>query len=81
MSPSIFIWIIYALWLLLIVYLTISGIGAKRDTEAHLSQSLGLMFAIVAAFLLPYLPWAQKTNSWNNNFRTNTPITRNGQRR
>src|SRR5260370_41233892 len=56
MSPSIFVWINCALWLILIVYLTISAIGAKRDTEAHLSQSLGVMFAIIAAFLLPYLP-------------------------
>ena len=56
MSPSSFVWIICALWLILIVYLTISAVGAKRDTEAHLSQSLGVMFAIIAAFLLPYLP-------------------------
>ena len=56
MNPSIFVWLIYASWLILIVYLTVSGMGAKRDTEAHLGQSLGLMFAIIAAFLLPYLP-------------------------
>lgn len=56
MNPSILIWLIYALWFGLVVYLTVSGIGAKRDTEQHLRQSLGVMFAIVAAFLLPHLP-------------------------
>jgi protein-S-isoprenylcysteine O-methyltransferase Ste14 len=55
MNPSVFIWLIYALWLILIVYLTVSGVSAKKDTEAHLSQSFGLMFAIIAAFLLPRL--------------------------
>jgi protein-S-isoprenylcysteine O-methyltransferase Ste14 len=38
------------------VYLTVSAIDVKRDTEAHLSQKLGIMFAIIAAFLLPHLP-------------------------
>jgi len=56
MSPSIFIWVIYALWLALIVYLTVSAGGAKRDTQSHLLQSSGLMLAMMAAFLLPYLP-------------------------
>jgi protein-S-isoprenylcysteine O-methyltransferase Ste14 len=51
-----FIWLVYAAWILLIVYLTISAIGAKRDTEPHLLQSFGLMFAMLAAFLLPHLP-------------------------
>ncbi|TPI62179.1 hypothetical protein FJ420_27670 [Mesorhizobium sp. B3-1-3] len=47
------IWFIYAAWLLLIVYLTVQAIGVKRDTEPHLLQSFGLMFAMIAAFLLP----------------------------
>ncbi|TGP26979.1 MULTISPECIES: isoprenylcysteine carboxylmethyltransferase family protein [unclassified Mesorhizobium] len=51
-----FIWFIYAAWLLLIVYLTVQAIGVKRDTEPHLLQSFGLMFAMIAAFLLPRLP-------------------------
>ncbi|MDX8438419.1 methyltransferase family protein [Mesorhizobium australafricanum] len=51
-----FVWFIYAAWLLLIVYLTVQAIGVKRDTEPHLLQSLGLMFAMIAAFLLPRLP-------------------------
>jgi protein-S-isoprenylcysteine O-methyltransferase Ste14 len=55
-NPSIFIWLIYALWLVLVVYLTVSAIGVKQETETHLRQSFGLMFAIIAAFLLPYLP-------------------------
>ncbi|TPI43923.1 hypothetical protein FJ414_03715 [Mesorhizobium sp. B3-1-6] len=50
------IWFIYAAWLLLIVYLTVQAIGVKRDTELHLLQSFGLMFAMIAAFLLPRLP-------------------------
>jgi protein-S-isoprenylcysteine O-methyltransferase Ste14 len=50
------IWLVYAAWILLVVYLTISATGAKRDTEPHLLQSLGLMFAMIAAFLLPHLP-------------------------
>jgi protein-S-isoprenylcysteine O-methyltransferase len=55
MHPSIFIWIIYALWLLMIVYLTVAAAGGKRDTETHLGQSFGLLFAIIAAFVLPHL--------------------------
>ncbi|TIV46856.1 MAG: isoprenylcysteine carboxylmethyltransferase family protein [Mesorhizobium sp.] len=49
----IFIWFIYAAWMLLIVYLTVQAIGVKRDTEPHLLQSFGLIFAMIAAFLLP----------------------------
>jgi protein-S-isoprenylcysteine O-methyltransferase Ste14 len=47
---------VYALWLVLIVYLIVAARGGKRDTETHLSQSFALMFAIIAAFALPYLP-------------------------
>jgi protein-S-isoprenylcysteine O-methyltransferase Ste14 len=56
MNAAIFVWITYAIWLVVIVYLTVAGAGAKKDTRPHLLQSLGLMFAIIAAFLLPYLP-------------------------
>lgn len=56
MHPVIFIWLIHALWLILIVYLTVAAFGVKRDTKRHLGQSFGLLFAIIAAFLLPYLP-------------------------
>jgi protein-S-isoprenylcysteine O-methyltransferase Ste14 len=56
MNPMIFIWLAYALWLLLVVYLTVSAIGVKRETQGHLLQSFGLLFAIIAAFLLPRLP-------------------------
>ena len=56
MNPSIFIWIIYAIWLIVVVYLTVSAIGVKQETKGHLLQSFGLMFAIIAAFLLPLLP-------------------------
>jgi protein-S-isoprenylcysteine O-methyltransferase Ste14 len=56
MNPSIFIWIINAFWLILVAYLTFSAIGVKHDTQSHLLQRFGLMFAIIAAFLLPHLP-------------------------
>ena len=56
MNPSIFIWLIYAFWVLLIAYLTVSAIGVKQEPQGHLLQSLGLLLAIIAAFLLPYLP-------------------------
>ncbi|AZO42835.1 isoprenylcysteine carboxylmethyltransferase family protein [Mesorhizobium sp. M7D.F.Ca.US.005.01.1.1] len=51
----VFIWFVYAAWLLLIVYLTVSAIGVKRDTEEHMPQRLGLMVAMIVAFLLPHL--------------------------
>ncbi len=56
MNPSIFTWLIYAFWLILIAYLTVCAKGVKREPQGHLLQSFGLMFAIIAAFLLPYLP-------------------------
>ncbi|HET9374058.1 MAG TPA: isoprenylcysteine carboxylmethyltransferase family protein [Chthoniobacterales bacterium] len=56
MRPAIFIWVIDALWFVLVVYLTVSAIGVKQETKGHLWQSFGLMFAIIAAFLLPHLP-------------------------
>jgi protein-S-isoprenylcysteine O-methyltransferase len=55
MNPAIFLWIIYALWIILVVYLTVSAIGAKQETEGHLGQSFLVMFGIIAAFLLPHL--------------------------
>jgi protein-S-isoprenylcysteine O-methyltransferase Ste14 len=36
--------------------LSISAIGVKQETQRHLGQSFGLLFAIVAAFVLPRLP-------------------------
>lgn len=51
----VFIWFIYAAWLLLVIYLTVQAIGVKRDTEPRLLQSFGLMVAMIAAFLLPHL--------------------------
>jgi hypothetical protein len=56
MNPAIFIWLIYAFWFILVVYLIVSAIGAKKDTEGHSLQSFGLLFAIIASFLLPHLP-------------------------
>jgi protein-S-isoprenylcysteine O-methyltransferase Ste14 len=62
MNPARFVWIVYALWLILTSYLTISAIGVKRDTQGHLVQSFGLVFAIVAAFVLPHLEIFQFVN-------------------
>jgi protein-S-isoprenylcysteine O-methyltransferase Ste14 len=56
MNPSILTWVVYALWIILIGYLTISAVDVKQDTQRHLLQSFGLLFAIVVSFLLPYLP-------------------------
>jgi protein-S-isoprenylcysteine O-methyltransferase Ste14 len=55
-NPSIFIWIIHAFWLIIIAYLTVSAIGVNKDIQGHLLQSFGLLLAIIAALLLPYLP-------------------------
>src|SRR5262245_41553360 len=56
MNPFIFVWLVYALWLILVGYLTISAVGVKQETQGHLLQSLSLLFAIVVSFLPPYLP-------------------------
>jgi protein-S-isoprenylcysteine O-methyltransferase len=55
-DPNISVWFIYASWVVLVAYLTVSAIGVKRDTQSHLAQSLGLTLAIIASFLLPRLP-------------------------
>jgi protein-S-isoprenylcysteine O-methyltransferase Ste14 len=55
MSSRVFIRIIYALWFVLVIYLTVSAVGVKRDTKGHLGQSFALMFAIIVAFWLPHL--------------------------
>jgi protein-S-isoprenylcysteine O-methyltransferase Ste14 len=56
MNPAIFIWLVYALWLVVIVYLTIAAIGVKRDTSGSVRQRLGIMFGMIAAVGLPLLP-------------------------
>lgn len=56
MNTSIFIWVIYAFWLILIAYLIVSAIGVKQETRGHSLQSVGLLLAIIASFLLPRLP-------------------------
>jgi protein-S-isoprenylcysteine O-methyltransferase Ste14 len=54
--------LIYAAWMLLVVYLTVAAIGAKRDKQPHLGQSLGLTLAIVVAIVLPHLKTFQFVN-------------------
>jgi len=56
MDTVIFISLIYTIWLIVIAYLTVSAIGVKQEIQGHLLQSVGIMFAIIAAFLLPRLP-------------------------
>src|SRR5258708_25069089 len=56
MGATIFIWLIDAFWFVLIAYLIFSARRVKPDTQGHLLQSFGVLFAIIAAFLLPYLP-------------------------
>ena len=56
MDPGVSSWLIYALWLILIVYLTVSAKGVKQEPQGHLLQSFSLLLAIVISFLLPLLP-------------------------
>lgn len=56
MDPHVYVWTVWAIWGLLVVYLTVSAIGVKGEPETHLGQSLALLFALLAAFVLPYLP-------------------------
>jgi protein-S-isoprenylcysteine O-methyltransferase len=56
MNSSIAIWIIYLLWIILVLYLTVAAISSKGDSEEHPVQSYGLLFAIIVSFLLPHLP-------------------------
>jgi protein-S-isoprenylcysteine O-methyltransferase Ste14 len=56
MNPSIFIWLVYALWIILVLYLIVSAVGVKRDVHDNLLPSIILALAIIAAFLLPHLP-------------------------
>ena len=45
--------ITYALWVLQTMYLTVTAFTARRDTRTHLGQSFGLLFMLIAAFVLP----------------------------
>lgn len=56
MYTTIGFWLAYGLWGALMLYVTLTSIGVKRDTHTHLGQSFLLMFALVAAFVLPHLP-------------------------
>ena len=49
----VFVRITYVLWLIQTLYLTVTAIGTKRDTQTHLGQSFGLMFGLIASGLLP----------------------------
>jgi hypothetical protein len=51
MIPALFTKLVYARWLLIIIYLT--ALGTKREPRGHVLQSFRLLFALIAAFLLP----------------------------
>jgi len=57
MNLRLFMWLVYALWIVLVIYLTVAAFGTKRDTQPHLPQSLALTAAIAASFALPYVPF------------------------
>jgi protein-S-isoprenylcysteine O-methyltransferase Ste14 len=59
MNPSS---LIYGLWVLLVIYLTVTAFGVKRDTQPHLGQSFALLFALLAAFALPHVPFLHFVN-------------------
>jgi len=48
--------LVYAQWIAAVTYLTVTAFGTKRDTRPHLGQSFALLFALIAAFVLPRLP-------------------------
>ncbi len=56
MNQSIFIWTIYAIWIIVVIYLTVIALVEKQPVRGRMSQSFALMFAMIAAFLLPFLP-------------------------
>jgi protein-S-isoprenylcysteine O-methyltransferase len=58
----IFVRIIYGLWIMQTIYLTVAAIGVKRDATPHLGQSFGLLFALIADGLLPRLRVFRRTN-------------------
>lgn len=55
-NPQLLNWVIYGTWALVVLYLIVAGRNVKRDTQVDLGQSFGLMYALVAAFALPYVP-------------------------
>lgn len=56
MNRSIFMWLVYAFWIVLVGYLTISAINAEQARKEHMGRRFVLMFLIIASFLLPHLP-------------------------
>lgn len=56
MNSTLYSWLVYAGWAVLILYLIVASRNVKRDEEVDLGQSFGLMYALIAAFALPYVP-------------------------
>ena len=56
MNPTIFRWIVYGSWALLVAISDRHRRQGQGDTEPDLGQSFGLMYALLLAFALPYVP-------------------------
>jgi protein-S-isoprenylcysteine O-methyltransferase len=55
MNSIIFAWLIYASWLILLVYLIVAAAGTKHDTGEHPLQNFGILFIVIISFMLPHV--------------------------
>jgi protein-S-isoprenylcysteine O-methyltransferase len=55
MNPIIFIWLIYASWLILLAYLIVAALGDKQNTGEHPLQNFGILFIVIISFMLPHI--------------------------
>jgi len=55
MHSTFFIWFVAALWIALVLYLTITAFQVRKGDSGHMGQRFLLLFAIIAAFVLPRL--------------------------
>lgn len=55
MSQLVVSWVIYAAWILLVIYLIFAALDVKPDKQRHLGQSFALTAAIIVSFLLPHV--------------------------
>jgi len=55
MLSKFFIWFVAVLWVLLVLYLTVAAFAVRKEEKGHMGQRFLLLFAIIAAFVLPRL--------------------------
>ncbi|MGA7720574.1 MAG: isoprenylcysteine carboxylmethyltransferase family protein [Ignavibacteriaceae bacterium] len=55
MNSIIFAWLIYASWLILLVYLIVAAAGTKHDTGEHPLRNFGILFVVIISFMLPHI--------------------------